>query len=520
MVALPPAVQRDPRSFSFTGLARRRPDMSPEALRRAASKVAAPVLPPRLLDKHRQISTVLDRRSSKAGRGGAANLEQRLLRRLSFGWNLVEQDAIETMGTAAYLDRQLRPETIDDLGLEDLLLESFPSLSMSPAERVFTYYEQQEVVFFEFLLANLYRTLYSPRQLFERLVSLWTDHLNVYLLSDFGLWLKPTEDLEVIRRHANRSFPDLLRASARSPAMLDYLTNDSNVAGHPNENYARELMELHSLGVDGGYTETDVKEVARCLTGWTFHQGADAGFDFGRFLFNAEEHDTGAKTVLGETIPAGGGIEDGERVLDLLVSHPSTARFVSRKILRHFWGYEPNEATVDKMAGLYLDHGGDIPTLVEGTVRWWRMTRARPKVKRPVQLIHSSLRALFAQVEQPLIILGSLFAAGHLPFNWGPPNGYPDSAGYWSGYLLPRFDWASLFLVVEELGVRVDLPFLDPAADPAELRAILDLLLTGGTLSDTTGAVVESYLRSRPPGRRTLAEAIGLVVASPEFQEH
>ena len=506
------------RSFAFTGLARRRPDLSLEALARTAARMTMPKLPPRLAAARQAVDTVLEKRLGKAGRGGAASLEQRMLRRMSFGWTLAEQEEIETQGIAAYLDRQLRPETIDDFGLEDLLLEAFPSLSMSPAERIFTYYEEEETVFFEFLLANFYRTVYSPRQLFERLVSLWTDHFNVYLFSDFGLWLKPTEDLEVIRRHANGSFPDLLRASAHSPAMLDYLTNDSNVAGHPNENYARELMELHTLGVDGGYTETDVKEVARCLTGWSFFLGES--LEFGRFRFFPEEHDTEAKTVLGETIPAGGGIEDGERVLDLLVAHSSTARFVSTKILRHFWGYEPDAATVDKMADLYLQHDGDIPTLVEATFRWWRMTRAAPKVKRPVQLIHSSLRALFAEVEEPLLVLNFLLAAGQLPFNWGPPNGYPDSAGYWSGYLLPRFDWGSLFLAEPAVGVRVDLPFLDPEADPALLRDTLDLLLTGGTLGETTRAAVESYLRDRPAGRETVAEAIGLVVASPEFQEY
>lgn len=505
---------------AFFGLSKAPPALSLEVLRGEAAKVARPSLSAHLLDRHRRVADILEKRLAKVSRGGSANLEQRLGQRLSFGWSLVQQQEIEDLGFGAYLDRQLRPETIDDGGLEDTLLEAFPSLSMSPAQRLITYYENEEVVFYEFLLANLYRSLYSPRQLFERLVSLWTDHFNVFLFSDFGIWLKPTEDLELIRPNALASFPDLLRGSAHSPAMLDYLTNDSNVREHPNENYARELMELHSLGVDGGYTETDVKEVARCLTGWTFRSGEEAGFQWGRFHFDGAQHDTGSKTVLGQVIPAGGGIEDGDRVLDLLVSHPSTARFVSRKMLRHFWGYEPDERTVDKMAQLYLDHDGDIPTMVEGTFRWYRMTRATPKVKRPFMLVLSALRSLFADVNEPLVLLSTFFASGHLPYNWGPPNGYPDSAGYWSGYLLPRFDFASLFLVAPGYGVNVDLPFLDPTDDPAQLRATLDLLLLNGTMSDRTGDIVEDYLRSRPAGRQTLAEAIGLVVASPEFQEY
>ncbi len=508
-----------PAEADFFGLADRSFDLSSKSLRLGGQRLNRPVLPAALRQPQRRLAEVLPKGLAKSGRGGTANLEQRLLQRLSFGWNLVMQEEIESMGIGAYVDRQLNPQNIDDGGLEEALAQAFPSLAMSPAQRLVTYFENQEEVFFELILARLYRALYSPRQLYERLVDLWTDHFNIYLFSDYGLWLKPTDDLEVIRPLALGNFPDLLRASAHSPAMLDYLTNASNVSLHPNENYARELMELHSLGVDGGYTEADVKEVARCLTGWTFLSEPEAGFQWGRFFFDAQQHDGESKTLLGQHIPAGGGIEDGERVLDILASHASTARFVSRKMLRHFWGYEPDERSVDKVAQLYVDHDGDIPTMVEGVFRWYRMTRATPKVKRPMMLVTSTLRALFAQAEAPLILLATLFSAGHLPFNWGPPNGYPDSAGYWSGYLLPRFDFASLFLLVEEYGISIDLPFLDPSEDPAQLRNILDLLLLGGTASESTGQAVESYLRTRPATRQSLAEAIGLMVASPEFQQ-
>lgn len=513
------SVSRQPPMADFFGLSRRGFELSAVGLRRATQGLNRPVLPKALGQPQRRLAEVLPKHLAKASRGGTANLEQRLLQRLSFGWNLVMQDEIESMGISAYVDRQLDPQSLDDGGLEDALAQAFPSLAMSPAQRLVTYFDNEQEAFYEFVLARIYRALYSPRQLYERLVDLWTDHFNIYLFSDYGLWLKPTDDLEVIRPHALGKFPDLLRASAHSPAMLDYLTNDSNVRQHPNENYARELMELHSLGVDGGYTEADVKEVARCLTGWTFLSEPEAGFQWGRFAFDGQQHDMESKAVLGQHIAAGGGIEDGERVLDILASHASTARFISRKMLRHFWGYEPDERSVDKVAQLYVDHGGDIPTMVEGVFRWYRMTRATPKVKRPTMMVTSTLRALFAQADAPLILLATLFAAGHLPFNWGPPNGYPDSAGYWSGYLLPRFDFASLFLLVEEYGVTVDLPFLDPSEEPAQLRAILDLLLLGGTSSETTGQAVESYLRSRPASRQTLAEAIGLMVASPEFQQ-
>lgn len=508
-----------PSRGAFIGLSRPLPDLSQTGLNKVSSRLNLPRVPDALRRPPRNLQDRLQRRLAKATRGGAASLEQRFLQRATFGWNLALQDEIEEVGLSAFLDRQLHPETLDDGGLEEILQEAFPSIAMSPVERLLTYGENQEQIFFEFLYANFYRSLYSPRQLYERMVQLWTDHFNVYLFSDYGIFLKPTEDFEVIRPNALGSFPDLLRGSAHSPAMLDYLTNDSNVAGHPNENYARELMELHSLGVDGGYTEADVKEVARCLTGWTFRRGEQAGLQWGRFAFDARNHDTDAKTVLGEVIPAGGGIDDGERVLDLLASHPSTARFVSYKMLRHLWGYEPDERSLDKMAQVYQDSGGDIPTLVEHAFKWHRMARSAPKVKRPFTLVMSSLRALFAGVDNPAFLFSVLFASGHLPFNWGPPNGYPDSAGYWSGYLVPRFDFASLFLLIEDLGIEVDLPFLDPNEDPAVLVEIFDQLLLGGTMGDTTAQAVENYLRTHPAGRQTLAEAIGLVVASPEFQQ-
>lgn len=528
-LALASSPRRDPQTPSFFGLARKRPDL-------AALSLAAYLQTDRggkardgrlwsqasaiLRGRRRQLGAILEKRLSKAGRSGAADLEQRALQRLSFGWNLVDQNQIETLGVRAYVDRQLRPEMLDDGGLEEALLETLPALSMSPAQRMVTYYEREEELFLELLLAHFYRRLYSPRQLFERLVSLWSDHFNTFLFSDFGPWLKPTDDFEVIRHHALGRFPELLRASARSPAMLDYLTNDSNVKGHANENYARELMELHSLGVDGGYSERDVKEVARCLTGWTFHRGEEAGEQWGRFHFDAAAHDDGEKTVLGQVIAAGGGIGDGERVLSLLAGHASTARFVARKMLRHFWGYEPDEHRVDTVAEVYEATDGDIPSMVETCFRWWNLSRAEPKVKRPQMLFSSALRAVFADVSDPLPVIAMLLAAGHLPFNWGPPNGYPDSAGYWSGYLMPRFDFASLFLTASGEAIALDFPGLDPNADPLELVNLLDQLLTGGTLGLTERSAIESFLRRRPPSLRTFKEAVGLVVSSPSFQSY
>ena len=446
-------------------------------------------------------------------------VEQRLLQRISMGFNLAELEQVETLGYHAYLDRQLDPESIDDGGLEDALHAALPTLGMSPAERLFNYHDNPIVPFFEFQIATLYRSIYSPRQLFERMVIFWTDHFNIDILSDFGIWLKPTDDAEVVRRHALKNFPDLLRASAHSPAMLEYLTNDSNVKEHPNENYPRELLELHAMGADNGYTQEDVREVARCLTGWSFYN-YDQGARFGRFFFNAAEHDRGRKVVLGQVIPAGGGIEDGETVLRLLGEHPNTAAFIARKMLRYMWGYEPGEKAVDQVAQTYADTGGDIPEMLRKILTKWRLEDAPPKLKRPYHLAVSAMRSLFAGVNSPGFLLQAILSAGQLPYLWSPPNGYPDAEGYWAGLILPRWNYASEVVTHPESGVTVNLPFLDPDLPAAELAERIDLLLMNRMMTPTTKDVLIEFLERQPITPDRLREALGLALASPEFQRY
>ena len=491
-----------------------------ERLAAAKARTAMPEIPRPLVDRHRHLpngpalkaleDSLLD---------GAAPVGRRLLERISMGWNLFEQERIAEIGLDAYLEEQLYPEAIDDQGLEAALEEALPSLAMTPYERVVTYYEEPEIPIVELLVATVLRSVYTPRQLLERMTVLWRDHFNVLFYSALGIWLFPNDHREVIRRHAMGTFPELLGASARSPAMLSYLTNDSNVREHPNENYARELLELHALGVDGGYTEHDVKEVARCFTGWTFWPPR-AGVAFGTFRFDPRVHDFGPKTVLGQPIAGDGGIADGEAVLEILATHPSTARFVAGKLLRHFWGYEPPAKMVDRVADTYLATGGDVRSMLRQVLDPKWLAVADTKLKRPYHLIVSGIRALFAELENPFFVLRAAELSGHLPFAWAPPNGYPDSAGYWAGNLLPRWNFGSLALTFEEAGVRIDLPFLDPSRPAAELAFLIDLLLTGGTLSPETRGTVEAFLGAAPVTERRIREAIGLVLAGPEFQEY
>lgn len=457
--------------------------------------------------------------SGKRELDGAANARQRLLQRITMGWSLVEQQRIDSLGERAYLEQQLDPASIDDGGLDAALEEALPTITMTPLEIATTFGDAFEIPFFELQLATLFRATYSPRQLLERMVVFWSDHFSINLAGDFGPLLKPTDDREVIRRHALGRFGDLLLASATSPAMLDYLTNDSNVKGHPNENYARELMELHTLGVDGGFTEHDVREVSRALTGWSYG-GLDAGSAFGQFQFRAADHDTDAKLVLGTPLPAGRGIEDGIDVLAILARHPSTARFVSRKLLRFFWGYEPGDALVARVAQVYLDTDGDIKVVLHRVLSWFQLAVATPKLKRPWHLVISTLRALFADINEPFFVLSSLLAAGHLPFNWGPPNGYPDSNGYWSGSLLPRWSFAASAVEPSESGLGLDVSYLDPALPIEALVETMSLVLRGGTLGDETLATARQFLAAEPVTEKRILEALGLVISSPDFQHY
>ncbi|MFQ5350977.1 MAG: DUF1800 domain-containing protein, partial [Thermoanaerobaculia bacterium] len=437
---------------------------------------------------------------------------QRLIQRATMGWTWADQQLIDQLGYKGWLNRQLAHESIDDGGLEAALNEALPTLAMSPAEILANHENDQGQPLIELILAAIYRALYSPRQLFERMVIFWTDHFNIHIFSDLAFLLKGTDDREVIRVHALGSFPALLSASAHSPAMLSYLTNDSNVKGAPNENYARELMELHTLGADNGYDETDVKEVARCFTGWAYG-GRGAGSAVGQFFFNAEQHDDGEKRVLGQTIPAGGGVEDGERVIEILAGHPNTARFIAEKMLRYFWRYQPKQSAINGVANIYRNTGGDIKAMLRGVLQKDRIANSKPKLKRPLHLMVSAMRVLSAELVNPRYLVEQLFLTGHLPFDWPPPNGYPDSEGYWSGLVLPRWNFASTFLARERSGIRTDRSLFDPSFSAEKLVATMDSVLFNCTMSEKTIAELTAFLDGGKINKHRIRDALGLAVA-------
>ncbi|MBN9503352.1 MAG: hypothetical protein BGO01_20930 [Armatimonadetes bacterium 55-13] len=374
----------------------------------------------------------------------------RLVNRVSYGPTPGELARVKAMGRGAYLEEQLNPTDEEPLALM-VQLQRLDAYRMDAAEM-----EELpiDLVLMQLQQGVLLRATYSPHQLRERMVEFWSDHLNIYARKGSSAFRKGTDDLNVIRKHALGSFHDLISASAHSPAMLAYLDNQVNVKGVANENYARELMELHTLGVHGGYSQKDVQEVARCFTGW----GIENRFlrPKGKFVFDPEKHDDGEKVVLGHRIPAGGGESDGEQVLTILANHPNTAKFVCSKLCKRFLGHT-DEAVVDGAAKVFLEKQGDTRAVLKFIFSDENIDQSRPVQKRPFDYVVSALRATGAQSDCGRPIQEHLEKMGMAVYQWPMPDGYPVKPEAWTGTLLARWNFAAALAKNEIGGTSVDL---------------------------------------------------------------
>ncbi|MCA1554878.1 MAG: DUF1800 domain-containing protein, partial [Chloroflexi bacterium] len=351
------------------------------------------------------------------------------------------------------------------------LLEAYPTLNLSIAELYDNYPQPkpqpamrpkgpQEVVQ-QLQEATLLRAVYSERQLFELMVDFWSNHFNIYIGKESDKWMKTVDDREVIRKHALGKFKDMLTASAKSPAMLEYLDNRVSVKGKPNENYAREIMELHTLGVDGGYTYPDIQNVARAFTGWTIVPPRSSQSNAGGYVFNARQHDTDAKVVLGVQIPAGGGESDGLKVIEILVNHPATAKFLAKKLVRRFVSDDPPQSLVDRVAQTYQKTGGDIREMMRVILKSDEFKKSYgQKVRRPFEYLVATLRALDVKLEpkDADILRGVIAQLGQPLFQWATPDGYPDVYGAWvnTNGLLSRWNVALNLAQAGAKGIQAD----------------------------------------------------------------
>ena len=442
------------------------------------------------------------------------------LNRLSFGPRSDERARFAQIGLQAWVEEQLAPENIDD-GACALRLESFDTLNMQAYEladlsdQIFDNVDRQTVPD-ELRRATLLRQLYSRRQLFEVVAEFWSDHFNVSTEKGDCFYLKTVDDREVIRKHALGSFRDLLWASAHSPAMLVYLDNQANRKGAPNENYARELMELHSLGVQAGYTQQDVMELARCLTGWSVKEH----FWTGDFIFNEQFHDTGAKTVLGLAIPNMGQGE-AESVIERLAGHPANAQFIATKLARRFLADPPPPDIVARAAQAFTRTKGDLRAVLR-VILLDGLPLAVPRYKRPANFMTSALRMLNADTDAGAPLQDYLLRLGQVAFNWPTPDGYPDRDTAWQGNLLPRWQFAFALVRGELENTTVDLSALRDISGARNLPESVDALATL-----LLGAPLDAHLRDallaplRAAGAsedETLAILTGGILACPAFQ--
>ena len=404
--------------------------------------------------------------------------------------------------------------------------------------------QPQQVVSGDLKEGKVYRALYSNRQLEEVLVDFWFNHFNVFENKNVQIqpqgvvrMLLASYERDAIRPHVLGKFKDLLLATARHPAMLYYLDNWESISPNAfdsflvgpfaagqnlaqqfsrqahglNENYGREVMELHTLGVDGGYTQADVIAVARCFTGWTIRQPTTKP----EFVFASFMHDTGEKVVLGHTIAAGGGEQDGLQAIDILAHHPSTAKFISRKLAERFVADDPPQSLVDRMAQTFAKTDGDLRAVLQTmftSPEFFSEGAWDAKVKSPFEMVVSAVRAMGGEASDTFTLVQKIAELGEPLYGKLEPTGYPEAGEGWlsTANLLGRMNFATTLASGQVPGVKLDSSRLEGKDAAAIAREVL-----GRPASDQTLEALAKGLEGKEPMARMVAS---LVLSSPDFQ--
>ena len=514
-----------------------------------------------------------------------------LLQRTTFGVRPEDVSAVLKEGRVKWLDRQLNPGKIDDSAVATRL-EKFPTISADMGDMLSAFQQAQQqrkelqreqqmngdsalrirrprspgqspqAIAGELIAAKLTRSVYSERQLEEMMTDFWFNHFNVFFGKGIDRYLIADYEAKAIRAHVFGKFRDLLGATAKHPAMLFYLDNAQSVAPDSmspnaprlrpgrglNENYARELMELHTLGVDGGYTQKDVIEVARAFTGWQFTRPGQRGGPDVAFIFRPQQHDRGEKILLGHTLESGRGQQDGEDVLDLLAKHPSTAKFLARKLVERFVSDDPPAELVNHMAEVFMKTDGDLRAVTRALFtapEFYHAKHVRAKIKTPFELVASALRVTHSEVGLSRATMQALRTLGQLPYNEPAPTGFPAASEDWvnSGAMLNRMNFG-LALAANRLdGVRFDAKALTGDAQPdsvaAWVPALLRRIIPGSDASKLENTILTelSNAEEQPPPatkdemrqerrnplnapvRQKADRALGLALGSPDFQK-
>ena len=535
------------------------------------------------------------------------------LNRLGYGPQAGEIEQVRQMGLEKWIEKQLKPDSIDDSAL-DARLGRYPTLRKSAAQLMAEFPQPNQAAKKEGLskdqvqeerrekaraavaavdakgpsgpntaaekelakvvgpqrpvtelsMAKMDRAIYSQRQLEAQMEDFWFNHFNVYAGKNEDKWMLTPYVRDTIRPHTMGKFQDLLIATAKSPAMLVYLDNwlsaDPDAARRAqvqglmrrrwvyyppppqnpngkkkqarglNENYGREVMELHTLGVDAGYTQQDVIEMAKCLTGWTIKEPRKDP----EFFFNEKIHVEGAKTVLGKKFTSGG-MKDGEDALKMLANNPHTAKFISTKLARHFVMDDPPASLVGRMAKSYESSGGEIHVVLKTMIyspEFWSRAAYRAKVKTPFELAASTARALNADEAVTLPLVQWVGRMGEPLFQAQPPTGYSDKAETWvnTGALLNRLNFALSLSGNKISGTDVDLGALFGEGASSDAHAALNTALQkflDGQVAPQTQQTLEARLSDPQIVQAKLDDPVkhvnealvaGLVLGAPEFQ--
>jgi len=455
-----------------------------------------------------------------------------LLNRAGFGPRPGSVASVLKKGTQVYLNEQLRPTADPALAAE---LARFKVLSYSVANILDIYHGRvlfgrgmPEVVE-QFQTVKVVRAVMGANQLREALVDFWFNHFNVNLQHKFVRESILPYERDAIRPHVLGRFSDLLASTARHPAMLFYLDNylskkntiiDGKVSRGLNENYGRELLELHTLGVNAGYTQEDVVNAARCFTGWTIDDLKTTG----RFAFRAADHDSEPKRVFGLDLPGSGGIEEGAKLLRYLGTHPATARFVSRKLATRFVSDDPPESLVEQCAQTFISTGGDLREVTRtlfSSAEFWA-SAGTPKLRTPLEYIAGALRATGARVESAEPgLTWHLDHMGMRPYFCTPPTGWSDRGRDWqSSAHVYRLNFALDLGNDTVRGVKVQLPQTiasvgGSARSAASVTAFFNKEIFAGALSRPT---LDAALGVEAGIPGTVAKVASLILASPEMQ--
>ncbi|MGV3624101.1 MAG: DUF1800 domain-containing protein [Archangium sp.] len=495
-----------------------------------------------------------------------------LLNRAAFGPSPADVAEVERIGPQAWLAGQLQPGV--DAALTQKL-SGFKTLDLSIAQAFDQYSppkkklkeagidaddeagkrrllmeskdELPRQLILELSQARMLRAIESRRQLEEVLVDFWFNHFNVSAEKGRVKWMVTSYERDAIRPFVFGKFRDLLGATAKHPAMLFYLDNwqsvrdgfevprrkkrmledmdDDDAPKMPrglNENYARELMELHTLGVDAGYTQNDVREAARALTGWSLVAQPKKP-DFGSFIFRPMTHDDGAKVVFGLKLAAGGGQGDGEKLLDYLARHPATAQHLARKMCQRFVSDSPPKELVDRIAAKFTETDGDLRAVTRAifeSPEFWNSTDA--KTKTPLEFVASSIRAVGTVNEVRPILARTLEGMGQPLYRCTPPTGFAENANAWvsAGALVARINFGLALTSNRIPGVSVSLP-AGEAEPQATIDAVAARVLGHPPTSKTRETLMNALVAKEQDGEvRPLepSKVAGLLLGSPEFQ--